>query len=159
MGPSRSHGSAVGAISSSIKTTAPEPHPDPEGPPKPPRPGPEPPNQPKSTHAAENVLPGEAQMIPKRNGPPSALEFGPLRNLHRHGPNRHFTKLERNRIFSNPVSFKLARKCVSTTPVQCLNTCEKHPRRRSTPKCERFPTPWRPKRRPGDEQRYGAHYK
>ena len=111
----------------------------------------------KATQGPPHGPPGTTENRGFCHGPPSALEFGPLRNLHRHGPNRHFTKLERNRIFSNPVSFKLARKCVSTTPVQCLNTCEKHPRRRSTPKCERFSTPWRPKRKPGDDKKTSNH--
>ena len=87
-------------------------------------------------------------MTPNWKGPPSALEFAPFRNLHRHGPNRLFAKLERNRIFSKPVSIKLAQKCVSTTPVQTWNTCRNHPRRRSAPKCQEKAPPRPPKRRP-----------
>ena len=37
-------------------------------------------------------------MSPKWKGPPLALEFAPLRNLHRHGPNRLFAEVNKNVI-------------------------------------------------------------
>ena len=113
---------------------------------------------PKATTNPEKVAPGEPQMTPKRRGPPLALEFGPLRNLHRHGPNVQFADWNKNVIFRNHIFIQMAEKFISTTPVQCLYTCEKDHQRGSTPKCDEIRTPWPPKRRPEVCKTCLAHY-